>query len=128
MAKFAKLGLGYEVTKVLEVDDADLLDSEGIYDEQLGVAFLLKVTNWPHWIQTFETNSDVRNKSGRQNSAGIGDTFDTGRNAFVTAKPFSRFILQNNGKWKAPRKKPSQEGKDYIWNDRYGQWVDANSV
>ena len=68
------------------------------------------------WVKT-SYNGNIR-----KNYAGIGYTYDEGRDAFIPPKPFSKWVLnEDTCNWEAPVAYP--EGEDrYIWNDNKGEW------
>ena len=88
MAYFAKLDTENNVIEVHAVHNNELLDENGIEREEKGVAFLV---NWsggyPYWKQT------SYNKRIRKNSAGIGYTYDSVRDAFIPPKPTPDAVL-----------------------------------
>jgi hypothetical protein len=51
MATFAKIGLNNKVIEVLSVHNNELLDSNGIEQEVIGIDFLTKLTGYPVWVQ-----------------------------------------------------------------------------
>ena len=87
MASFAKIGLNNKVIEVLSVHNNELLDSNGVEQENIGIDFLTKLTGWAIWKQTsYNTNAGVHNNGGtplRKNHAGIGYTYDEDRDAFM---------------------------------------------
>jgi len=82
MAYFAYIDENNIVQHVSAVDNIELLDANGQESEQVGIEFLRKL-HGPDgtWVQTSYTAS-IRKKF-----AGIGDTWDSGRNAFIPPMP-----------------------------------------
>jgi len=116
MAYFAKIGLNSEVTDVLAVHNNELLNSDGVEQEQLGINFLTTLTGHSSWVQT------SYNHNIRKNYAGIGYTYDETRDAFIAPKPYSSWILnETTCKWESPVDKPN-DGKIYIWNEETTAW------
>jgi hypothetical protein len=116
MAYFAKIGLNSEVIDVLAVHNNELLNSDGVEQEQLGINFLTTLTGHSSWVQT------SYNHNIRKNYAGIGYTYDETRDAFIAPKPYSSWILnETTCKWEAPVDKPN-DGKIYIWNEETTAW------
>tara|TARA_R110001606_G_scaffold398047_1_gene576155 strand:- start:122 stop:493 length:372 start_codon:yes stop_codon:yes gene_type:complete len=116
MAYFAKIGLNSEVIDVLAVHNNELLNSDGVEQEQLGINFLTTLTGHSLWVQT------SYNHNIRKNYAGIGYTYDETRDAFIAPKPYSSWILnETTCKWEAPVDKPN-DGKIYIWNEETTAW------
>ena len=60
----------------------------------------------------------------RKNYAGIGYTYDFGRDAFIPPKPFPSWTLDSNTcLWVAPVEMPS-DGKLYTWDEENQIWVE----
>jgi len=123
MASFAKIGLNNKVIEVLSVHNNELLDSNGVEQENIGIDFLTKLTGWAIWKQTSYNNNI------RKNHAGIGYTYDEDRDAFIPKKPFASWILnEDTCLWEAPIVRPelTQEQIDnnnyYVWNEETQQW------
>ena len=80
MASFAKIGLNNKVIEVLSVHNNELLDSNGVEQENIGIDFLTKLTGGSIWKQTsYNTHGGVHKLGGtpfRKNHAGIGYTYD----------------------------------------------------
>jgi hypothetical protein len=126
MASFAKIGLNNKVIEVLSVNNEVLKDSNGVEQEVNGIDFLTKLTGYPLWKQTsYNTHGGVHNNSGiplRKNHAGIGYTYDETRDAFIPAKPFNSWILnEDTCLWNAPVAMPIDEN-DYTWNESTLTW------
>ena len=133
MASFAKIGLNNKVIEVLSVHNNELLDSNGVEQENIGIDFLTKLTGWAIWKQTsYNTNAGVHNNGGtplRKNHAGIGYTYDEDRDAFIPIKPYNSWVLnETTCLWEAPVIKPelTQEQIDnenyYSWNEETTTW------
>ena len=59
----------------------------------------------------------------RKNYAGIGYTYDSGRDAFIAPKPFASWVLNETScRWEAPIPMPT-DGKLYRWNESTTSWV-----
>ena len=121
MASFAKIGLNNKVIEVLSVHDNELLDSNGVEQENIGIDFLTKLTGWAIWKQT------SYNGNFRKNHAGIGFTYDEDRNAFIPPKPYASWLLnETTCQWEAPVALPDTENR-YNWNEETKQWDVDNS-
>jgi len=58
----------------------------------------------------------------RKNYAGIGYTYDAGRDAFIPPKPFASWVLnETTCLWDAPVPYPV-DGDRYTWNESVGNW------
>jgi hypothetical protein len=80
------------------------------------------------WIQTsYNTYGGVHPEGRplRKNYAGIGFTYDAGRDAFIPPKPYSKWVLnETTCLWDAPTQMPN-DGKMYRWDDAAGNWVEV---
>tara|TARA_R110000782_G_scaffold88426_1_gene170628 strand:- start:65 stop:427 length:363 start_codon:yes stop_codon:yes gene_type:complete len=120
MAHFAKIGLNNKVINVVKVNNNELLDADGVEQEVLGVQFLEGTTGWALWKQT------SYNATIRKNFAGIGHTYDEGRDAFIPPKPFNSWVLdETTCVYNAPVAKPD-DGNEYNWNEENQQWEIRN--
>jgi hypothetical protein len=63
----------------------------------------------------------------RKNFAGIGYTYDEGRDAFIPPKPFNSWVLKEAScLWEPPVIMPVKEGKFYTWNETTMNWEEHN--
>ena len=113
MAYFAKISNGI-VEKVISVHNNELL-VDGVETESKGVEFCYNLFGGT-WVQTSFNNRI------RKQFAGIGYTYDSAKDQFVSRQPFPSWSLDTNNDWQAPTPKP--EG-DYIWDEPSLSWVDA---
>jgi hypothetical protein len=109
MAHFAKVSNGI-VTQVI-VAEQDFIDTGALGNG---------------WIQTsYNTHGGVHANGGiplRKNYAGIGFTYDEGRNAFIPPKPYASWTLNDNTcLWDAPTPMPTDG--DYTWDESTTSWV-----
>jgi hypothetical protein len=132
MASFAKLNSANIVITVESVVNEVLKDSNGIEQESIGIQFLRTLYNEPNavWKQTsYNTVGGVHNNGGtpfRKNHAGIGFTYDSQRDAFISPKPFNSWILnEDTCLWEAPIPYPI-DGQIYIWNEETKNWTLQN--
>ena len=128
MASFAKIENNIVITVVSVVNEV-LKDSNGIEQEQLGINFLKALYNEPNaiWKQTsYNTHGGIHNNGGnpfRKNHAGIGMTYDEGRNAFIPIKPYNSWVLnEETCNWNAPIAYPN-DGQRYNWNEETQSWT-----
>lgn len=64
------------------------------------------------------------NGNYRKNFAGIGCTYDAQRDAFIAAKPYPSWTLnEQTCHWVAPVSRPT-DGKMYKWNESTTSWVE----
>ena len=103
------------VTKVIVVSNKDTSNEEGVEIEQIGINFCSNLLGGT-WKQT-SYNGRIR-----KNYAGIGYTYDEGRDAFIAPKPYNSWILnEETCQWKAPVDYP-KDGENYTWNESMQLW------
>lgn len=74
------------------------------------------------------TPSADQSKAFRKNYAGLGYTYDAGRDAFVPPKPFNSWVLnETTCLWDAPVPMPT-DGKRYTWDEATTSWVAVEEV
>ena len=116
MAYFAELEFGV-VRQVICIADSNC--SGGVLPEAdiTGKAFIQSLGVAGEWILT-----DI-NGLQRYNFAGIGYTYDTARDAFISPQPFPSWVLDENVmRWFAPVPMPS-EGGPWTWDEATLSWV-----
>jgi len=124
MAHFAEIDSNNVVTKVIVVGNKDTADANGVEKEYIGAAFCERLFGGT-WKQT------SYNGTIRKNYAGIGYTFDAGRDAFIPPKPYNSWVLvEETCQWKAPVDMPADAGtgeppKRYSWDEATTSWVEA---
>ena len=123
MAYFAKLNSNNIVENVISINNAVITDANGVEQEQLGLDFINKLYNTNDvWKQTSYNNNI------RKNYAGIGYTYDAGRDAFIPPKPFASWVLDTDkAQWKAPVDMPVDD-KKYTWNEATLAWVEVPAL
>jgi hypothetical protein len=63
------------------------------------------------------------NGTFRKNFAGIGHTYDEGRDAFIEPKPFNSWVLdETTCQWKAPVDMPN-DGINIHWDEATTSWI-----
>jgi hypothetical protein len=118
MAHFAQLDDDNVVLQVIVVHNNDCLDENGNESEAVGVAFCQSLLG-SNWKQT------SYNGNMRKNYAGIGYTYDTGRDAFIAPTPFPSWVLdETTCQWSAPTPMPI-DGKNYRWDEPTTSWVEV---
>lgn len=109
MSHFAKVENGI-VTQVI-VAEQDVIDS-GLFGTG--------------WVQTSYNTQGGQHPQGRplrKNYAGVGFTYDAGRDAFIPPKPFASWSLnETTCLWEAPRPRPT-DGGFYNWDEANQTWV-----
>jgi len=116
MAHFAQIENNL-VTQVIVVNNDVLLDEQGIESESLGAQFCADLLGGT-WVQT------SYNGNMRKNYAGVGDTYDTTRDAFISPQPYPSWILdEDTCRWEAPIPYPTDD-KLYTWDEDTTSWVE----
>ena len=111
MAHFALLDENNIVLRV------EAVSNDIATDEAAGVAFLQGLYGGGDFKQT-SYNGNIR-----KNYAGVGYTFDAGRDAFISLKPYPSWSLnETTCQWEAPTPKP--EGS-YQWDETTLAWVEV---
>jgi hypothetical protein len=110
MAHYAFLDSDNIVTEVITgIDETELI--EGLDPET--------------WYGNFRGQICKRtsyNGNIRKNYAGIGYSYDTGRDAFIPPKPFDSWLLDEaTCLWEAPVAYPT-DGFTYTWNEATVDW------
>jgi len=117
MAHFAQLDDNNVVTQVIVVDNSELLDSNGVEQESIGITFCTNLFGEDTiWKQT-SYNGNIR-----KNYAGSGFTYDSNRDAFIPLQPYASWVLnEDTCQWEAPVPYP-QDGNKYTWNEQTQTW------
>jgi hypothetical protein len=117
MAHFAKLNKDNLVTEVHVVNNNDLLQ-DGVESEAKGIQFLVDWSGgYTNWKQT------SYNGNFRKNYAGVGWTYDSNRDAFISPQPFPSWILnESTCRWEPPVPFPT-DGQRYNWDEATTSWV-----
>jgi len=115
MAHFAKLDSENLVIDVLVVANDDIL-VDGIESEEAGIQFLTNLTNHSNWKQT-SYNNNIRGIY-----AGIGYSYDSEKDLFISPKPFSSWIYNEaTYNWIAPIPYPDDD-RHYYWDEAVINW------
>lgn len=119
MAHFAQLNSNSIVQQVIVISNDDLLDSNGVEQESIGIQVCRSIfgpnTNW---VQT-SYNGNFRKKY-----AGIGDKFVSEADVFYNPiAPFPSWTLNGNYDWQPPTPMPT-DGKAYDWDESTLSWVE----
>jgi hypothetical protein len=120
MAHFAKLDENNIVLEVHALHNNELL-VDGVESEAKGVEFLVAWSGgYTNWKQT-SYNGNIR-----KNYAGIGYTYDSGRDAFIPPQPYPSWTLvEETCNWTAPVLYPT-DGNQYQWDEATTNWVQVN--
>lgn len=122
MAHFAQLNESNTVTQVIVVHNNELMQ-DGVEQEAKGVAFCQSLFGAnTQWKQT------SYNGNMRKNYAGIGYTYDAGRDAFIPPQPYPSWVLDEaTCNWSAPAAYPT-DGKQYLWDESTVSWIEVTNA
>ena len=123
MAHYAFLNADNVITEVITgIDETELI--EGLLPETWYGNFRGQVCK----RTSYNTHGGVHNNGGtayRKNYAGIGYTYDAGRDAFIAPQPFASWVLdESTCRWAAPVPMPA-EGGPCQWDEATLSWVAA---
>lgn len=106
------------------------VNKDGIVDQVIVIdKEVLETGLWgdpAEWVQTsYNTQAGKHTLGGvplRKNFAGIGYTYDKTRDAFIPAKPFASWVLdEETCLWNPPVPMPT-DGIMYQWNESTQSW------
>jgi hypothetical protein len=122
MAYFAKLNADNLVVDVLVVSNDDINNLPFPESEPIGVAFLEKlfgIENGFTWKQT------SYNRNFRVNYAGIGFSYDSTNDVFISNQPFPSWVLNTTiWGWESPVPIPAElEGQKIMWDEATLSWM-----
>ena len=123
MSHFAKVEDGV-VTQVL-VAEQDFINSGAVGDPAQWIQTSYNTRGGVHYEPNSATPSADQSKALRKNYAGIGYTYDAGRDAFIPPKPdpYPSWVIDDStGLWKPPVAQPT-DGQEYDWDESTLSWV-----
>ena len=107
MSHFAEIDENNVVIRVLVGDNSLPDEGKSFFETHLGGT----------WVQT------SYNHNFRARYAGVGYSYDSERDVFISPKPFPSWILNEiTTEWEAPTPLPVEEGKFFIWNEETLSW------
>lgn len=117
MAHFAELDATNTVTRVVVISNDDILDENGVEQEQLGIDLCIQHVGEGNWVQT-SFNNNFRKMFGQPGMvyAPDADVF------YDPISPFPSWILDSNYDWTPPTPIPSVGGP-YKWDEETVSWV-----
>ena len=119
MAHFAKLD-DNNIVLAVHVVNNDVITVNNVESEQAGIDFLTELHGYPKWKQTSYSGSM------RKNYAGVGYSYNSELDAFISPKPYESWILNTDTcKWEAPIPVPSLD-KRYNWDEESQSWIELN--
>jgi len=119
MSHFAELDENNIVLRVLVVDN-EITTIDDVEIEQRGIDYLSDlIPDSGTWVQT-SYNGNTRNEY-----AGIGMIYDTGRDAFVHPQPFPSWTFNEDTlSWDPPTPYPD-DGNEYVWDEDTTSWIEV---
>jgi hypothetical protein len=134
MAHFARLDSNNVVTFVTvgrQEDDGQ----EAVLSSRTGDVYKQTSYNTRGGVHyTDGVPSADQSKAFRKNYAGLGYTYDAGRDAFIPPKPYNSWVLnETTCLWDAPVAMPSDAGtgeppKRYTWDEDTISWVEVEGA
>jgi hypothetical protein len=133
MAHFARLDSNNVVTFVTvgrQEDDGQ----EAVLSSRTGDVYKQTSYNTRGGVHyTDGVPSEDQSKAFRKNYAGLGYTYDAGRDAFIPPKPYNSWVLnETTCLWDAPVAMPEDAGtgeppKRYTWDEETTNWVEVTA-
>jgi hypothetical protein len=118
MAHFAELNSSNEVLQVIVVSNDDV-DANGGDESTQAETFVASIvpygTGGAAWKQTSYNNNF------RKQYAGVGYSYDSSKDKFISPQPYPSWSLDSSDDWKAPVTYPD-DGKNYKWNETTRAW------
>jgi hypothetical protein len=114
---FAQLDQRDNVIAVLAVNKSDVNNTDYPESEREGIAYLTRIVGNGVYRQTDPDGAY------RRRFAGPGMSFDVGRNAFIEPQPFPSWSLNDNDDWVAPKPKPDDPTRYWIWDEAQQEWI-----
>jgi hypothetical protein len=116
MAHFAQIDENNLVTRVI-VAEEDFIESGAVGDVSSWIQTSYNTRGGVHYGQDGQPDGGT---SLRKNYAGIGYTYDSGRDAFISSQPFPSWALnESTCIWEAPSPRPDGA---YEWNENDLSW------
>jgi hypothetical protein len=102
-----------------EIDEDNIVLQVIVMDDERGESFCREITESSNtWIQTYMVGGT------RKNYAGIGDFFDTERDAFIPPRPFESWNLnEETCLWNPPVPCPVSDKEEWIWDEESVNWI-----
>jgi hypothetical protein len=126
MAHYAELDINNKVIRVLTACNQDIATHGGELSEEAANYFGTYTPfseNGVKWVQTSYNNNF------RKQYAGIGYTFDSTKNKFISLQPFASWSLDSNDDWQAPVAYPTVttygDNVEYriSWDESNLRWI-----
>ena len=124
MSHFAKIDENNIVTQVIVAEQAHI---DTLPDSDKWIQTSYNTGKGKHYKPNSGTEYNGREKDDgtplRKNFAGIGFTYDSGRDAFIPPKPYASWTLnEETCQWVAPISCSGNE-LDYVWDEDSRAWL-----
>ena len=106
MAHYAQINSDKVVVQVLVMDN-DMETNDG---EAACIAWLKDKVHADDWVKTSYNNKI------RKQFAGVGYSYDSTKDKFISPKPFASWALDSSDDWQAPITMPDDD-KKYSWDE-----------
>jgi len=118
MANFAELNDQNVVIRCVVISNDDILDENGIEQEQLGIDLCNLHIGQGNWTQT-SYNNNFRRAFAQQ-----GFVYEPSADVFYNpVGPFPSWVLDENYNWQPPTPMPDDvEGSYWVWNEETLSW------
>ena len=117
MAHFAELGPQNQVLRVIAIRDSDMLDSNGIESEEIGIAYCNEIVDVSEWKQT------SYNGNFRRLYAAIGSVYRDSYDAFMPPPRYRAWTFNETlWDWEPPVPMPFAIGP-WEWDSSNNQWT-----
>jgi hypothetical protein len=120
MAHFAEIDSNNIVLRVNCACNIDIANNGGEQSEQAAQHFATVSPlsqNGIKWIQTSYNNNF------RKQYAGIGYTYDSVKDKFISPQPYPSWLLDSNDDWQPPVPYPQNNNNQYYsWNENNKTW------
>ena len=117
MAHFCELDETNIVLRTIVISNDDIVDANGVEQENLGVAICNAVAGQGRWVQTSYNNNF------RKMFATPGMKYADDADVFYNpVGPFPSWSLDSNYDWQPPIPKPD-DGNIYLWDEDSLTWV-----
>jgi len=122
MACFAKLADdGKTVVNILAFDKAKTTKNNEI-NEEVGQGYLYRTHGWP--AELWRLSEVDKGVPYRKNFAGIGDTYDSTRDAFIALQNYPSWTLnETTCRYDPPIPRPDTD-KLYRWDEPNQAWIE----
>jgi hypothetical protein len=119
MAHFCEIDETNAVLRTIVISNADIVDSNGIEQEQLGIELCNQIAGFGRWIQTsYNNNFRKMFATPGMKYAGDADVF------YNPVGPYPSWVLDANYDWQPPTPKPN-DGKEHWWDEENSTWVEV---